>query len=342
MTAHQPSDEEVQISIILCSYGRRGSCARTIAAIGQMDVPTGTRCELVLVENGPLDPDGPVAADESLANGVALRVYHQVQPGKSRALNTGLAVARGAIFVFTDDDVIPPHDWLEKLAGPIVRGEADGVAGDVRLPPHSNPHWLPSTQRAWLADMGCMALGNAGRMVGGNMACSRSVFEKVAGFDLELGPGGWFGYGEDTLFSEQLRDAGFHVVDVLDATVEHHFSPQRLERENWLEAARKLGRTDAYISHHWLHAEWNHPRWMLVKAALRLAVCRLRSPRGTPAATDPALPRLAEATRHFAACRQYLRERCRPARHNRAQPLAASTGVAPGVHLPSPRPRVAG
>ena len=165
--------------------------------------------------------------------------------------------------------------------------------------------------------MGAFALGNSARMVGGNMACSRSVLNKIVGFDVELGPGGWFGYGDDTLFSEQLRGAGFRIVDVLDATVEHHFPPQRLERENWLQVARKMGRTDAYFSYHWRHTHWNHPYWALVKATLRLAVCRLHSRAGMPPAADPALPRLADATRHFSACLQYLAERNRPFRHAR-------------------------
>lgn len=321
------SGETVQISIILCSYRRAESCARTVAAIGQIEVPAGLTCELILVKNGPLDPEGTNPGDTSLANGIVMRTCHEAQTGKSRALNTGLAQARGDTFVFTDDDVIPPRDWLEKITGPILRGEADGVAGDVRIPPHLDPHWLPPAQRAWLADMGALALGNSGRMVGGNMACSRSVLTKVVGFDVELGPGGWFGFGEDTMFSQQLRSAGFRIVDVLDATVEHHFAPQRLEREHWLQAAEKMGRTDAYFSHHWWHARWGHPYWALVKATLRLAVCRLRSPAGTPAATDPALPRLADTTRHFAACVQYLVERNRPVRHVRwdsAQPSAAA------------------
>lgn len=317
-TGHPPG-ETVRISIILCSYGRTESCARTVAAIGQVDVPAGLACELVLVKNGPLDPGQTNADDASLANGIVMRTYHEAQTGKSRALNTALAQARGDIFMFTDDDIIPPHDWLEKLAGPILRGEADGVAGDVCIPSHLDPYWLPPAQRAWLADMGALALGNSARMVGGNMACARSVLKKVAGFDVELGPGGWFGFGEDTMFSEQLRAAGFRIVDVLDATVEHHFLPQRLERESWLQAARKMGRTDAYFSHHWWHAQWSKPYWVLVKATLRLAVCRLHSPAGTPAATDPALPRLADATRHFAACLQYLVERNRPIRHARQE-----------------------
>ncbi|MBE7210441.1 MAG: glycosyltransferase family 2 protein [Gluconacetobacter diazotrophicus] len=342
MKAGQPPGEALQISIILCTCGRAESCARTVAAIGQIEVPAGLTCELALVQNGPLDPAETNAGDTILANGIVLRTYHEAQTGKSWALNTGLARARGDIFVFTDDDIIPPPDWLEKLTGPIRRGEADGVAGDVRIPPHLDPHWLPPAQRAWLADMGALALGNSGRMVGGNMACSRSVLKKVVGFDVELGPGGWFGYGEDTLFSEQLRNAGFRIVDVLDATVEHHFLPRRLERENWLQAARKMGRTDAYFSHHWWHAQWSHPYWALVKATLRLAVCRLHSRARMPVATDPALPRLADATRHFAACLQYLAERNRPVRHirrNSAQPSAADRGTAADTAAASPHLR---
>ena len=48
-------------------------------------------------------------------------------------------------------------------------------------------------------------------LTGANMAFARRVLDKVPGFDRELGPGG-LGFCDDTLFSLQLRTAGFRLA----------------------------------------------------------------------------------------------------------------------------------
>ena len=331
-----PKPEAVVVSIIVCTCDRAESFARTFAALGRLDVPAGITCELIVVDNGACPPAAAAAAsalggEEKAVNGAAVRWLREPLPGKSRAINRGLAGARGDILVFTDDDVIPPRDWLAKLCAPIRRGEAEAVAGGVRVAAHLEQPWLTPDQRAWLASTEVLDPGSPGRMLGGNMAFSRSVLAKVPAFDPELGPGA-LGYGEDTLFSEQLKAAGYRVVGVFDALVEHHFQARRLDRSGWLEAARKMGRVDAYLAHHWEHARWARPRWLLLKAALRFAACRVRSRRGMTPAVDPALPRLAEATRHLHACLRYLHERRKPHHYTpRGVVKLAGPGVAAGT-----------
>lgn len=49
--------------------------------------------------------------------------------GVSWARNEGIRRSRGDLIAFTDDDSVPPADWLEKLIGAIDRYDADGVGG---------------------------------------------------------------------------------------------------------------------------------------------------------------------------------------------------------------------
>lgn len=278
-------------------------------------------CELIVVNNGSAPSTATAPVGQRMVNNIAVRWLREPVPGKSRAINRGLSESRGDLIAFTDDDVIPPRDWLVKLCAPLLSGAAEAVTGAVRLAPHLERSWMTPNQRNWLASTEALDPENPCRMLGGNMAVTRSVLEKVPAFDPELGPGA-LGYGEDTLFSEQLRAAGCRVAGVFEALVEHHFHERRLDRKSWLEAARKMGHVDAYLAHHWEHARWARPRWALLKAALRVAICRMRSRRGMSPATDPALPRLTEATRHLHACRHYLRERRKPwryARHGRVK-----------------------
>src|SRR4030095_8990803 len=60
-------------------------------------------------------------------------------------------------------------------------------------------------------------------------------------------------FHEKTLFSKQLLSAGFRIMSLFNTAVEHHLDLTRLSRGNLLEAARKMGRSDAFIFHHWEH-----------------------------------------------------------------------------------------
>ena len=95
------------------------------------------------------------------------------------------------------------------------------------------------------------------------MGLRRTVLDQVPAFDPELGPGA-LGFGDDDLFGWQLIEAGFKVQYIDKAIVYHHFDESRLRREAWLDAARKRGKTEAYIRYHWFHEKikFPHLKWL--------------------------------------------------------------------------------
>jgi GT2 family glycosyltransferase len=231
-----------------------------------------------------------------------------------------MAAARGAFILFTDDDILPSKNWLANLCAPLLRGEADAAVGKVRLAPHLNRPWMNKDFRAWLADTEALDAREPSRMVGANMAFCRTVLDRVPAFDPELGPGA-LGYGEDTLFSLQVRAAGYKIAGVPEATVEHHFDDQRLRRGQWIDTARRMGWVDAYLAHHWEHSVWSRPAIHALVARLRLAAWRARFSKHA-FAMEYVPERLLQATRHCHARLRYLRERRRPrnyARHGLAR-----------------------
>ena len=86
------------------------------------------------------------------------------------------------------------------------------------------------------------------------MAFRKSVLEKVPGFDPRLGPGA-LGFSEESLFSDQIKEAGFKMVRAPKSLVIHHFRPDRLSRESLQKAGYSQGRSLAYIAYHWKHDE---------------------------------------------------------------------------------------
>jgi len=268
------SDQYI-ISIIICTYNRADDLRQTLAAVAQVCVPEQMPTELLVVDNASTDVTAEVVASCHLPN-MPVRYIHEPRRGKGYAYNTGMAAARGEVFLFTDDDVRPPKNWIEGMCGPILRGEADAVAGGVTIAPHLERAWFSPTQRGWLAELKHPRWERMSQafLVGANMAFSRNVLEKVPAFDPELGPGAT-GFGDDGLFGLQLQGAGFSVYATPEANVEHHFAEDRLLRRNFLSIAQRMGRTDAYLAHHWQHRPITLPHLRLVKHWLHLTLLRI-------------------------------------------------------------------
>ncbi len=239
------------VSIILCTRNRAARLRTTLETIGRCRIPADLAAELLIVDNGSTDETPQVVRQFHLPN-MPVRYVCEPTPGQSRARNRGLAEGDGSILLFTDDDVRVPPDWIDGMCRPILEGSADAIAGGVRFPPELDRQLRMC--RSWFASTEDILPDRPDRFVGANMAFSRDVLDRVAAFEVELGPGA-LGFGDETLFSFQLRQAGYRLVTRFDVAVEHHFDPARLTRSKMLEAARQMGRSKAYVAYHWHHAD---------------------------------------------------------------------------------------
>jgi O-antigen biosynthesis protein len=88
---------------------------------------TDRRFEIVVVDNHP--SSGLTAS--VVAGFDNVRLINEARGGLSYARNTGFAASTGDILVCTDDDVIAPPDWLEKLVAPFSRNDVMLVTGNV-------------------------------------------------------------------------------------------------------------------------------------------------------------------------------------------------------------------
>jgi cellulose synthase/poly-beta-1,6-N-acetylglucosamine synthase-like glycosyltransferase len=106
--------------------------------------------------------------------------------GLAGARNSGIAVSRGSIVAFIDDDARAEPDWVEELAACIEGSEAVG-AGGALLPLWQGeaPGWFPP-EFYWV--FGCSytglptSLGPVRNPIGANMAVRKSILEEVGGF----------------------------------------------------------------------------------------------------------------------------------------------------------------
>lgn len=245
--------------------------SETLAALRDVDYPFNLERELLIVDNASTDGTAELAKRSSF-EGSSLRVVREERPGKGHAYNKALAEARGDYLLFCDDDVRPAPNWVSGMLAPLVSNKADAVAGGVELAAHLRREWMTKWHRVALASSEDLDPFEPDQMIGANMAFSRRVLAKVSAFDVELGPGSPLGFGEETVFSMQLREAGFRLAGALDVKVEHHPDASRLRREAWLDYAAKAGKSKAYTDYHWRHNE-PHVR-ALKRLAARLKLLR--------------------------------------------------------------------
>jgi glycosyltransferase involved in cell wall biosynthesis len=268
----------MQVTIAICTFNHSESLEQTLKALSHVTVPGGWQCELLVIDNASTDLTAETIKTYQPANGVTLRYLYEPNPGQCYARNAALAAASGEIILFTDDDVRVPTNWIEGMCAPIVAGVADAVAGGIRLAPHLERPWMTWLHKALWASTESMDQENPDSLIGANMAFSRDVLSKVPAFDTELGPGA-LGFHDESLFSFQLKEAGYRIASAFEVIVEHHFDESRLQRDELIETTRKMGASSAYRKYHWEYSDIAHPR--LQAALWRVRLLKWRATKET-------------------------------------------------------------
>jgi glycosyltransferase involved in cell wall biosynthesis len=325
------------VSIIICTRNRVESLRETLRSLANVNVPAdGGEVELLIVDNGSSDHTDQVSRSVPMPL-ISVRYIREARVGQCFARNTGVSAARGKVIVFTDDDIRFPADWIAGISRPILSGEADAVGGGIKLAPHLNRPWITDAHRWRLASTQGLSDASKPALIGANFAFGRHVLDRVPAFDTELGPGA-LGFGDETLFSWQLAAAGYRIVAApASAAVEHHFDPSRLSRKSLLAVADKQARSSAYLNYHWNHQSEPNLSRRIARAALGLAVFRLRNWIACRAA-EGGPPRELDYVSRLAGLRQMRIEQCRARNydlHGLIKRSSAGAKAAAAVSVPS-------
>src|SRR5207245_9401408 len=102
--------------------------------------PSDNLPEIIIVGNTSTDNAAAVVAEAARDARIPIVYLREARQGKSFALNTGLAHARGDILALTDDDVLPAAEWLNRIVASFRARDVTFVFGKVlplwgRLPP---------------------------------------------------------------------------------------------------------------------------------------------------------------------------------------------------------------
>lgn len=214
-----------------------GSCLASIAA--QRGIAPG-ECEIVLVDDR--STDGTAAAAEA-SNVPGLRILcverldDRNMTARQNALDRGFRAAQGEIILTLDADGLVEDDWLAHMAGAILAGRADAVAGPVS---HrgTNGSLVPlQTVDACFYLTVCRLLaqlGFAGGALFGNFAFRTSLYAETGGFD-RIG----FALTEDLAFVRALHGAHHRILYAMGTSVSVRACP------DWRSFADRAKRVSA-------------------------------------------------------------------------------------------------
>jgi glycosyltransferase involved in cell wall biosynthesis len=182
----------MKYSIVIATHNRAKDLRGTLASLAALTTPHPW--EVIVVDNNCTDDTPDVVSEFAATYPVPLRYLFESVPGRSAALNTGIALAQGEIIVTTDDDVRVETDWLEAIGSEMQRLQCDYIGGRV-LPIWGGPRpaWLPDRpSRHWaviaLLDYGDEPMEFVRKMpLGVNMAFRREAFAVVGGWDPRIG-----------------------------------------------------------------------------------------------------------------------------------------------------------
>lgn len=220
-------DTAMDASIVVCTYNRAESLRDTLRALQALQADPGRSWEVIVVDNNSKDHTKAVV-EEVQRGWPLLRYAFEGAQGLSHARNHGIGCARGAVILFTDDDVLPEPDWLETTLAGLARYGADACGGFIapvwETPP---PPWLTERFYGFLAvrtdrtdDHPVTA--DTPPPFGANMAFRREVFDRVGLFDTSRGrKGAVLASGEDGEMFERILAAGMKVMFLGGSRVHH-------------------------------------------------------------------------------------------------------------------------
>jgi glycosyltransferase involved in cell wall biosynthesis len=240
----------LNVTAILCTCNRAATLAAALKSLAVSQLPESVTWEVLVVDNDSSDRTREIVEDFCRRYPGRFRYLLERNPGKSYALNAGIANARGNILAFVDDDVTVEPNWLQNLTAELHDGEWSGVAGRI-LPAQTftPPSWLswknyggafrPDPLGVLCAhfDLGDQprALGLNHLPYGANMAFRKSVFERYGGFRLDLGPRPKSQIrNEDVEFGRRLIQAGERLRYEPSAVVYHPVPEGRITKRFFL------------------------------------------------------------------------------------------------------------
>lgn len=174
------------LSVVICTYSAE-RWDQLLAAAGSVRGQQPAARELIVVVDHNVELLDRVCSELP----EAVVIANSERRGLSGARNSGIAVARGELIAFLDDDAVAEPGWLAALAEPYDDPRVMGVGGAI-LPrwEQADARWFPA-EFNWV--VGCSYAGLPLRpapvrnLIGCNMSFRAEPLRALGGFRHEIG-----------------------------------------------------------------------------------------------------------------------------------------------------------
>lgn len=292
---HPPGPDRVRLDLIVPTFNRADLLDRALASIRAADSAEDLEVRVVVVDNNSTDDTAQVVERHAAAFDGRLRYLFEGRPGRSNALNAGIAACEGDLVGMIDDDEEIDGSWFRAIRAAFEQPGLDFIGGPYlpRWGAHP-PAWLPRDRPAivgWIEggdEIRDFGPAFDGILMGGNAVVRRDLLRRVGPYAPELGRTGHqrLMSGEDRDMFDRLLRAGGRGQFRPELRIHHYVPPERLTREyhrRWVFwhgvsiglLDRTSPQTVAYLA--------GVPRHMLGSLArgLRRLVLALLMPRGS-------------------------------------------------------------
>ncbi len=263
------------ISVIVATYNGAATLPLMLESLCQLQLPL-CGCEFIFVDNASSDNSADLILD--YAEKLPIVFLEEKRQGKNFAVSCGVAVAKGDLIVFSDDDIIPNSDWLIRYEQAAQEQPLASVfAGQVR-------HYWVSEPKSWLEQLALEGLAFAGTpesradgpigavaIKGANFLIRASLVNHF-GFNTAIGPtsSGIYAAGSETEFLLRVEAAGYTMQFVPSAMVKHIVRPNQMKLGAILKRYYRIGRgmeaTGVSAFANDLETIFGYPRFLYKKA----------------------------------------------------------------------------
>jgi GT2 family glycosyltransferase len=224
------ADDPVDISIVIPAYHGAETIAACLASVQR--ATEGHRAEIIVVDSSG-DHCGEIVRKQF--PDVTL-VLSPTRLSAGAARNRGVAMARGRLVFFVDQDCVVPHDWIAALEKHFADPATGGAGGSLGI---LNPECLTGCGVYFLEFFrhfphDGLSRQNRNFLLGCNCVYRAEALREAAFPDQTL--------GEDVLMSHSMRQQGYKLVYDPSVEVLHR---NREGREQFFRYNTKMGTASA-------------------------------------------------------------------------------------------------
>lgn len=248
----------MKASIIIPTYNRADILLLCLTAVSQLKTDPSL-FEIIVVDNASTDHTKDVCLHYAKIHpDLSVRYIFESMQGVSYARNSGVIEAQGEIVCLLDDDSPPTPEWLNALLDPFSDPQVGCVGGPSVLDYQGQPipAWLAGDLKVHLSAYGLpyTKTTQVSRWeyypLSCNMAIRRSLFAELGYFRTDLDRSGDYVLAAgDTEMADRIHSAGWKVLYVPHALVNHLVSPNRLSKDYVYHIGRGLAETHILLTY---------------------------------------------------------------------------------------------